>query len=57
MCEFDQSPITVPITMPPNGEHGGGDNGYVVVGAAHVGTQALLEHVLGDEPWTRIEIC
>ncbi|KAK1830705.1 heterokaryon incompatibility protein-domain-containing protein [Podospora conica] len=45
------------MILRPNGQDGGGKSGYVVVGAAYVGTQALLDQALGDESWIRARIC
>lgn len=44
------------ILRPAVDERGGNDS-YVVVGAAHVGTQVLLDCVLVDGVWSQVELC
>lgn len=45
------------LILRPAVEERGGNDGYVVVGAAHVGTQALLGRVIGGEVWSQVELC
>lgn len=44
------------ILRPAVDERGGNDS-YVVVGAAHLGTQDLLDRVVVDEVWSQVELC
>jgi hypothetical protein len=45
------------ILRPSTGEERGDNDSYMVVGAAHVGSQDLLDRVLVDEVWSQIELC
>lgn len=45
------------LILRPAVEERGGNDSYVVVGAAHVGPQALLDRVVLDEAWSQVELC
>lgn len=45
------------LILRPAVEERGGNDSYVVVGAAYVGPQALLDRVVLDEAWSQVELC